>query len=168
MISIRESTNLGNNLDKLDDISQRIEAGLVKRTGEKIQDFYIQTASKVLNSKQANIERGTKQNKNKGHNKKKWFDTYCNNLKRDVRKLGRYKKKDPHNTFLRDKYHENLLQYKRRCGTKKNKLWQNNFIMLEKSCDDPKEFWNKWKNCTDHFVTNLGSKISVGGGGGMV
>ena len=34
--------------------------------------------------------------------------------------------------------------------------------MLEKSCDNPKEFWNKWKNCTDHFVTNLDSKISGG------
>ena len=76
------STNLGNNLDKLDDINQRIKAGLVKSTGERIQGFYIQTASKLLNPKQANIERGTKQNKNKGHNKKKWFDTDCNNLKR--------------------------------------------------------------------------------------
>ena len=31
--------------------------------------------------------------------------------------------------------------------------------MLEKSCNDQKEFWNKWKNCTDHFVTDF-SKIS--------
>ena len=40
------------------------------------------------------------------------------------------------------------------CVTKKYKFVQNNFIMLGKFCDDPTEFWSKWKNYTDHFVTS--------------
>ena len=34
------------------------------------------------------------------------------------------------------------------------------FIMLEKSCNDPKAFWNIWKGCTEDAKTNLGTKIN--------
>ena len=51
-------------------------------------------------------------------NKKRWFDKECNNLKLDVRKLGRRKRKDQKNDLLRETYHEKLRQYKRTCGEK--------------------------------------------------
>ena len=45
------STNLGNNQEILSDIKQRIEAGLIRSTGEKIQNLFILTANKVLTQK---------------------------------------------------------------------------------------------------------------------
>ena len=150
------STSLGNNLEILSDIKQRIEAGLIRSTGEKIQNLFIQTANKVLKQNHVKI----KKTNNTAQNKKKWFDKECNNLKREVRKLGRHKGKDPRNNLLREKYHEKLGQYKRTCNSKKFKFWQDNFIILEKACKDPKEFWNKWRECTEHFETKLRTKIT--------
>ena len=44
--------NLENDLYKISDIKQRIEAGLIGSTGKKIQDLFVQTAIKVVNPKQ--------------------------------------------------------------------------------------------------------------------
>ena len=92
-------------------------------------------------------------------NKKRWFDKECNNLKLDVKKLGRRKGKDPKNDLLRETYHEKLETIQKNVW-EKNEFWQKKFIMLEKSCNDPKAFWNIWKGCTEDAKTNLGTKIN--------
>ena len=86
------STSLGNNLEELSDIKQRIEAGLIRSTGEKIQNLFVQTANKVLTQKHVKSKQTIK---NTAKNKKKWFDKECNNLKREVRKFGRHKGRNP-------------------------------------------------------------------------
>ena len=43
---------LGNELDRMNDIKQRIEAGLIGSTGEMIQELFVQAAKKVINQKQ--------------------------------------------------------------------------------------------------------------------
>ena len=145
--------------ERIREINQRIEAGLIRSTGEKLQELFVQTAITVFNPKQPKNKQGQKNGKYRKHNKQKWFDTECNNLKLEVRKLGRYKGKDPNNSLLREKYHEKLRVYRKTCNSKKYTFWQNNFILLEKSCNDPKVFWEKWKSCAKSS-TNTNDKIT--------
>ena len=81
----------------------------------------------------------------KGAKQQKRFDSECNNLKHEVRKLGRYKGKAPKNNLIRGKDHEKLGQYKIMCNSK-NISWRENFERLE--------------NCTEQVRTNAGTKIT--------
>ena len=47
------------------------------------------------------------------------------------------------------KYHEKLKEYKRECKSKRFQFWQNKFKDIEYSINDPKEFWEKWKNFSE-------------------
>ena len=62
--------NLGNDLDKIDGINQRIVAGLIGSTGEMIQELFVQTANKVFKQKPAKTNRDQYNHRNKGRNKK--------------------------------------------------------------------------------------------------
>ena len=53
-----------------------------------------------------------------------------------------------------------MKQYKRTCNSKKYNFWQKTFTILEDSCKDSKKIWDKWKECTNNFDSNLGSKIT--------
>ena len=147
-------------MDKIDNIKQRIEAGLIGSTGGKIQDLFVQTAKKVFNQGQVKKDRNKQNLKNKNVNRKKWFDKECNNLKIEVRKLGRHKGKDPKNNLIREKYHEKLRLYKRTCMSRKHKFWLQKFDMLEDSLNDPKGVWSKWKNCTEQVTSLPGTEIT--------
>ena len=131
------TTNLGNSEETIREIKQRIEAGLINSTGDKIQKLFTDTATKTLKQKRIKPRPPTKNQKNNtSKNYQKWFDKDCHNLKQEVRNLGRDKGKDPQNSFLREKFHEKLKEYKRTCGFKKYNFWQNNFNILENSCKD--------------------------------
>ena len=43
---------------------------------------------------------------------------------------------------------------------KRNMNFGKTIIMLEKSCNDPKVFWNIWKGFTEDVKTNLGTKFN--------
>ena len=101
-------TSLLLNENYIDEISQRIEAGLIESTGVKIQNLYLKVAKMTLE------EKGNKTQKNwkKRKKSKKWFDVECHNLKKDVRKAGREKHERPNGTLLKTKYHEKLKSIK--------------------------------------------------------
>ena len=60
---------------------QRLEAGLIESTGEKIQDIFIKTAELSLPKRKTGNHK--KANK-RGKKKKKWFDQECVSLKNRV------------------------------------------------------------------------------------
>ena len=130
---------------ELDDISQRIEAGLIDSTGEKIQDLYIKVSKLTLGKKRFNSQENWKKRK-KG---KKWFDGDCNKSKGEARKAGKEKHKNPQNNLLKMKYHEKLKEFKGLCKSKRFKFWQNKFDEIEDSLKDSKTFWKKWKNASE-------------------
>ena len=92
---------------------------------------------------------------------KKWFDKDCMNLKKDVRKLGRQKSKEPTNLVLREKYCVKLKQFRKNCKNKRYHFWQKQFNELEDTLKDSKSFWNKWKQSTDKYPTK--PKIDISG-----
>ena len=74
-----EALKINDNL--IDDISQRIEAGLIDSTGEKNQKRFLDAAKESLESKKI-FDKNWKKNKNS----KKWFDKECNeNVTFDMR-----------------------------------------------------------------------------------
>ena len=88
--------SLEDELVRIADIEQRLEAGLVDSAGKNLAELFNQTASKVFGKSVASSENiGIKNSRNRKHNEKKWFDTGCAQLKQEVRKLGRSKGKTP-------------------------------------------------------------------------
>ena len=142
------------------EIQQRIEAGLINSSGELIQELFQKTATKMFRCKQDKVYSNPAKPK-KLSRSKKWFDKDCTNLKKDIRKLGRQKSKEPTNLVLREKYCVKLKQFKNNCKNKRYHFWQKQFNELEDSLKDSKSFWNKWKQSTDKYPTK--PKIDISG-----
>ena len=92
--------SLENSRIDLEDIKQRLDAGLIESTGLKLQGIYQKSADLVLKK--------TKLKKPRRFKSEKWFNSNCSELKREARKIGRQKHYDPTNLFLREKYKEKL------------------------------------------------------------
>ena len=151
------SETFTNYTEDLNEISQRIDAGLIKSTGEKIQNLYKKVAEKVLKAKS---KTPSKVCTNKKGNQKKWFDNECRKAKSEVRKAGRNKYNDPKDNLLRTKYHEKLREYKSKCKSKRYNFWQNKFNILENSLTNSKKFWENMKTTTEIKMDQPESKIS--------
>ncbi len=137
--------NFFENQNEIDEISQRIEAGLIESTGENIQKLYSKVAKTSLENKgNKNQMKGNKKRKTK-----KWFDAECRNLKMQVRRAGREKHSRPNLNLLKTKYHEKLREYKMKCKSKRYLFWQNTIGEIEDSLEDPNNFWKKWKNASE-------------------
>ena len=117
-----------------------------------LQELFITAATNTLEKK--------KPPKTNTNVSKKWFDRDCNKLKKETRKIGREKNRDPSNTFLREKYNEKLKQYKRNCKSKRYLYWQNIFVEIEKALHDPKVFWKTWKNSAEKHESLKTPEIS--------
>ena len=72
------------------------------------------------------------------------------NLKSETRKAGKEKHAKPHNSLLREKYHEKLRKYKKTCRSKRYFYLQDNLNEIEASLKDSKQFWEKWKRFEDN------------------
>ena len=83
---------------------------------------------------------------------KKWFDNECEVLKHNVRRIGKQKHENPHNHFLKTKYHEKLKEYKNNCKSKRYHFWKKQLEDIEHSISDPKAFWEKWKKIGEIYV----------------
>ena len=151
---------LENSTVSLNEIDQRLVAGLVQSSGETIQNIYVKTTIQIFGEKP---EKKTNSNRKS----KIWFDNRCQHLKKETRKLGREKKKDYTNSFLREKFKEKLKEYKRTCQSKRHLFWQNKFAELEKSLNDPKQFWETWKNSSETKTTYTPSPIGGVEGSGF-
>ena len=138
---------LQNSINEIEDISQRIDAGLISSTGEKIQKLFIDAAHNTFGKKRSNSRKNWKKRKKS----KKWFDEECEAMKREVRKAGKEKFLNPNVNLLKTKYHEKLKEYKRKCKSKRYNFWQSNFNDIENSLGDSKTFWRKWKNASEHY-----------------
>ena len=78
---------LRNSEKEIEEINQRIDAGLVHSAGEQIQQLIIKTAQTTLQGKTKKVPNNWK----KRNKSKKWFDSDCKNLQNEVRKFGRKK-----------------------------------------------------------------------------
>ena len=128
--------------EEIDDISQRIDAGLIESTGKKIQELYIKVAKKTLQKKSS-------KNWKKRKKTKKWFDGECVEMKKDLRGLGKEKHNKPTESILRTRYHEKLKEFKKKCRSKRNIFWEETLDEIENSLQDPTTFWKKWKNVNE-------------------
>ena len=131
--------------EEIKEISQRIEAGLVHSTGEKIQQLFINAAKISLKNK----IRISRKIGRKGKKTKKWFDNDCKQTQHQVRKLGKQKHSSPEDSLLREKYHEKLKEYKRTCKSKKYFYTQDSLNQINSALDDPSSFWKMWKQFDD-------------------
>ena len=82
---------LENSSDALEDIKQRLDAGLIDSTGMKIQEIYVISAEKTL--KRVKIKNNPKSKS------KRWFNSNCLKLKRQARQVSRQKHLDPSSIF---------------------------------------------------------------------
>ena len=131
---------LRNSVEEIEEINQRIDAGLVHSAGEQIQQLFIKTAKTTLQQKNKNVSKNWKKRKKS----KKWFDSDCKMLQGEVRKFGRNKLSSPHDSLLREKYHNKLKEFKKTCKLKKYSLLQEN-LEIDSALGDSKSFWEKWK-----------------------
>ena len=134
------TTCLENSNENINEIKQRIEAGLIESSGNKLQEIFVDAAKKALETNKEKIIIP---------NTKKWFNTKCCELKKETRRLGRQKHKQPDNPFLREQYRDKLREYKRHCQRSRFLFWNKNFEEIENSLQDPKEFWEKWNRCSE-------------------
>ena len=137
--------------DEIAEIEQRIEAGLVTSSGEKIQKLFLNSAKKAFDKTAEKV-------KNR-KNSKKWFNKTCSVLKTEVRRLGRQKYKQPLNPFLHEKYRDKLREYKGICQSSRYSFWTKKFGQIEESLNDPTEFWKKWKQCSEVETEKITPRI---------
>ena len=142
---------------KISEINQRIDAGLVNSTGKMIQELYENAAQSA--------PQNTYKAKSVGNRKRKkcsklWFDKDCNNIKVEIRKLGREKQKDQSNLFLREIYANKMREFKRTCQSKRYRFWKDKFELIENSLKDSKAFWENWKKCSETPSSQIKSKIT--------
>ena len=143
---------LENSNENINEIKQRIEAGLIESSGNKIQEIFSNAAKTALVlNKDKKVLRNTK----------KWFNTKCYDLKKETRRLGRQKHKQPSNLFLLEQYRDRLREYKRQCQRSRYLFWNKNLEQIENSLHDPKEFWEKWNRCSEQ--DNIKSSPDISG-----
>ena len=92
-------------------------------------------------------------------NNKKWFNKKCHELKKETRRVGRQKHKQPFNPFLREQYRLKLREYKKQCQSSRYSFWNKNFEQIENSLHDPKEFWEKWNQCSEQVKMKISPEI---------
>ena len=148
------SETLKSSLNEIEDITQRLDAGLINSTGEKIQDLYLKVANTTLDSKKI------RKNWKRRNKSKKWFDQECRAKKQEVHKVGKQKHENPHENLLRIKYHEKLKEFKKRCRSKRFIFWQDKFQEIEASLNDSKDFWKKWKNASEIDISQRDTQIT--------
>ena len=146
---------LKNSARDIEEITQRIDAGLIHSSGVKLQELFIDTAKSPLKEKVKKYPKNWKKRKKV----KKWFDEECKNLKSEVRGVGKEKHLSPHDNLLRAKYHEKLKEYKKTCKSKKYFFLQDSLHDIESSLSDSKSFWEKWKNFGENDTVKQDMKI---------
>ena len=144
--------------DEINEINQRIEAGLVNSSGEMIQALY-QNAAKSAGQLKVNPKIRSKNRETKPS--KLWFDQKCNSLKKEVRKMGRHKHKDPTNIFLREIYCKKMKEFKRECKSKRFYFWKDKFEGMEQFLTNSKAFWENWKKCSENTSNKIQNNIGV-------
>ena len=130
-------------VSEIEEISQRIEAGLINSTGDKLQNLLVYAAKSSLEKR--SINKTWKKRKKS----KKWFDKECQELKYEASKMARKKHENPKENLLKKQYHDKLKENKSKCKSKRYLFWQNTFKNIEESMNDPKSFWKKWKNANE-------------------
>ena len=125
------------------DCKQVLEAGLIESTAKKIQEIFITAAKKALKQ---NKKKQTNETKYKTKKRKKWFDADCHKLKQKTRNLSCNKHNNPLNSNLRNEHADTLKQYKKLCNKKKYDFEKKEIFKLNEAADNPKSFWDAWKN----------------------
>ena len=77
--------------------------------------------------------------------KKKWFDSDCSNLKRELNSFSKQKHKEPFNELARIKYRDKLKQYKYPLHVKRQNFWNRQITKLQYSLYND-NFWDTWKD----------------------
>ena len=77
--------------------------------------------------------------------KKKWFDSDCSKLKRELNSFSKQKHKDPFNELARIKYRDKLKQYKCLLHVKRQNFWNRQITKLQCSLYND-NFWDTWKD----------------------
>ena len=95
----------------------------------------------TVKNKNKNISKNWKKRKKT----KEWFDNDCKKSQNQVRKVGKQKHLSPHDSLLREKYHEKLREYKRTCRSKKYFYTHESLNNINSALDDPTSFWTMWK-----------------------
>ena len=147
--------------NELNEINQRIDAGLINSTGKLIQDLF----QKAAYSSNPQINQNISTSKNTTIKKPKrysklWFDVDCNKMKLEVRKVGREKQRNPANLFLREIYTKKIKEYRSICHSRRFNFWKEKFALIENSLTDSKQFWENWKNCSETPSTRSKSTIA--------
>ena len=94
-------------VNEIEEISQRIEAGLINSTGDKLQKLLVYAAKSSLDKR--SINKTWKKRKKS----KKWFDKECQELKYEASKIARKKHENPKENLLKKQYHDKLKEYLR-------------------------------------------------------
>ena len=127
----------------ISEAEQRIEAGLIESTGEKIQEIFYKSADICLKqTKYTEITGNKKLDNKKSKRKKKWFDLNCKNLKSRVNTLSTQKHKYPMNIMIREEHKQLLKMYKSLCKFKQMEFWKREG---EKFKNNNLKFWDIWK-----------------------
>ena len=141
---------------QINEINQRIEAGLIESTGILIRELF-QNACDFASHR---INKPAKKSKSeRKRTSKLWFDSDCRKLKGEVRSIGKRKRNAPSNSFLREIYCNKMKEFKKECTSKRHYFWVNKFATLEKSLGDPKLFWENWKKCSETPSTRNRAKL---------
>ena len=90
---------------------------------------------------------------------KKWFDTECGDIQKEVRKLGRESHVIPNINLLREKYHLKLKEFKKTCKSKKYFFFRDSLNEIESALSDSKLFWEKWRKFGEYEKTEKEIKI---------
>ena len=77
--------------------------------------------------------------------KKKWFDSDCSNLRRELNSLSKQKHRDPFNELARINYRDKLKQYKCLLHVKRQNFWNRQITKLQCSLYND-NFWDTWKD----------------------
>ena len=139
------TVNMKNKNNYLDDNFSKIDNLL-----QKIEDTYLSTANIILNQNKPNKP------KFKKPRHQKWFNLTCQQMQRNLNRLGRILTKKPDNHFVKEQYFNLRRKYKTYCRKEKRKFESNLLQNLENMYAlNKEEFWDILRKIKGSSNNNL-------------
>jgi exonuclease III len=143
-----DAISSGNIKRNIDNFMGNLETHTVDESVSSIADILLQAANSSLRKK-----RSKKSNRRKCY--RKWFDVDCEQVRKNIKYLGKKLHKNPCNNHLREAFFREKKRYKKLIKVKRKEFRQGCIKKLEQMiATNPKEYWDTLRNLKKECCEN--------------